>query len=104
MRIVGVVENMSYLVGTGQEIFGSGGGQRLADEIGVPLLGSIPLDPALREAGDAGTPILEAAPDAEATAAIVALAERIQRTRRGIDPQGAHRPLVALARNDGGRP
>ena len=51
MRIVGVVENMSYLVGTGQEIFGSGGGQRLADEIGAPLLGSIPLDPALREAG-----------------------------------------------------
>ncbi len=83
MRIVGVAENMSYLVGTGQEIFGSGGGQRLADEIGVPLLGSVPLDPALREAGDAGMPILEAAPDAEATAAIVALAERIQRTRRG---------------------
>jgi ATP-binding protein involved in chromosome partitioning len=83
MRIVGVAENMSYLVGTGQEIFGSGGGQRLADEIGVPLLGSIPLDPALREAGDAGTPILEAAPDAEAAAAIVALADRIQRTRRG---------------------
>ncbi len=83
MRIIGVAENMSYLVGTGQEIFGSGGGQRLADEIGVPLLGSIPLDPALREAADAGTPILEAAPDAEATAAIVALAERIQRTRRG---------------------
>ena len=83
MRIVGVAENMSYLVGTGQEIFGSGGGRRLADEIGVPLLGSIPLDPALREAGDAGVPILEAAPAAEATAAIVALAERLQKTRRG---------------------
>ena len=83
MRIVGVAENMSYLVGTGQEIFGSGGGRRLADEIGVPLLGSIPLDPALREAGDAGTPILEFAPDAEATTAIAALAEQIQRTRRG---------------------
>ena len=83
MRIIGVVENMSYLVGTGQEIFGSGGGQRLADEIGVPLLGSVPLDPALREAADAGTPVLEAAPDSEATAAIVALAARIQKTRRG---------------------
>ena len=54
-----------------------------ASRIGVPLLGSVPLDPALREAGDAGMPILESAPDAEATAAIVALAERIQRTRRG---------------------
>ena len=83
MRIIGVAENMSYLVGTGQEIFGAGGGQRLAEEIGVPLLGSIPFDPVLREAADAGTPILEAAPDAEATTAIGALAERIQRTRRG---------------------
>ncbi len=83
MRIIGVAENMSYLVGTGQEIFGSGGGQRLADEIGVPLLGSVPLDPALREAADAGTPVLETAPDSEATAAIVELAARIQKTRRG---------------------
>ena len=83
MRIIGVAENMSYLVGTGQEIFGSGGGQRLADEIGVPLLGSVPLDPALREAADAGTPVLEAAPGSEATAAIVDLAARIQKTRRG---------------------
>ncbi len=83
MRIIGVAENMSYLVGTGQEIFGSGGGQRLADEIGVPLLGSVPLDPALREAADAGTPVLEAAPDSEAAAAIVELAARIQKTRRG---------------------
>ena len=83
MRIVGVVENMSYLVGTGQEIFGSGGGQRLADEIGVPLLGSVPLDPALREAADAGTPVREAAPESEAAAAITALAEQIHKTRRG---------------------
>ena len=82
-RIVGVVENMSYLVGTGQEIFGSGGGQRLAEEIDVPLLGQVPLDPVLREAADAGVPVLEAAPDSEATAAIVALAERLQATRRG---------------------
>lgn len=84
MRIIGVVENMSYLVGTGQEIFGSGGGQRLADEIGVPLLGSIPLDPALREAADAGTPVLESAPESESAVAIMALAERLQGTRRGI--------------------
>jgi ATP-binding protein involved in chromosome partitioning len=83
MRIVGVVENMSYLVGTGQEIFGAGGGQRLADEVGAPLLGSIPLDPALREAADAGTPVLEAAPRSESAAALVALAERVQRARQG---------------------
>jgi len=92
MRIVGVVENMSYLVGTGQEIFGSGGGQRLADEIGTSLLGSVPLDPALREATDAGTPVLEAAPDSEAAAAIAALAERLQKTRQGT----IRKPLTVL--------
>ena len=84
MRIIGVVENMSYLVGTGQEIFGSGGGRRLADEVGAPLLGSVPLDPVLREAADAGMPVFEAAPHSESAAAITALAGRIQGTRRGI--------------------
>jgi ATP-binding protein involved in chromosome partitioning len=59
--ILGVVENMSYFVApdTGQRyaIFGEGGGQRVADEYGVPLLARIPLDPAVREGGDEGTPI-----------------------------------------------
>jgi len=83
MRVVGVVENMSYLVGTGQELFGSGGGERLAEEIDAPLLGRVPLDPALREAGDAGVPVLEAAPGSEAAEAIAALASALQGTRRG---------------------
>src|SRR5262249_55714383 len=59
MRISGVVENMSWLVGTGQELFGSGGGQALADEIGSVLLGQVPLDPVLREAADAGRTVFE---------------------------------------------
>jgi ATP-binding protein involved in chromosome partitioning len=54
MRVLGVIENMSYLVGTGQEVFGSGGGERLAEELGVPLLGRVPLDPVLRECGEGG--------------------------------------------------
>ena len=83
MRISGVVENMSYLVGTGQEIFGSGGGLRLAEEVGAPLLGSIPLDPVLREAADAGTPVREVAPESEAAVAIDALAVRVQSARAG---------------------
>jgi len=83
VRITGVVENMSWLVGTGQEIFGSGGGQTLADEVGAPLLGRIPLDPVLREAADAGQPVLEFAPESEGAAAIVALAERVQAVRQG---------------------
>jgi ATP-binding protein involved in chromosome partitioning len=83
MRISGVVENMSWLVGTGQEIFGSGGGHALATEVGAALLGQIPLDPVLREAADSGQPVLEFAPRSEAAVAIVALAERVQAVRPG---------------------
>jgi ATP-binding protein involved in chromosome partitioning len=83
MRVSGVVENMSYLVGTGQEIFGSGGGERLAEETGTPLLGRVPLDPVLREAADAGSPVREVAPESEAAVAIDALAVRVQSARAG---------------------
>jgi ATP-binding protein involved in chromosome partitioning len=83
MRVVGVVENMSWLVGTGQELFGSGGGEALAAEIDAPLLAQIPFDPALREASDAGRPVLESAPDAEASAAIRGLAEAVVAKRAG---------------------
>jgi ATP-binding protein involved in chromosome partitioning len=83
MRVTGVVENMSWLVGTGQELFGAGGGEQLAEEVGAPLLARVPLDPALREAADAGLPAREAAPDAEGVAAIDALAEAVQATRAG---------------------
>lgn len=92
-QIVGVIENMSYLVGTGQELFGAGGGQQLADEIGVPLLGKVPLDPSLREAADAGVPVLEAAPSSEAAAAIAAIAERLQ----GLRPATIRKPLTVLS-------
>ncbi len=60
LRIVGVVENMSVYVdedGREHPIFGSGGGQALADAVGVPLLGSIPIEPAVSEGGDAGNPV-----------------------------------------------
>jgi ATP-binding protein involved in chromosome partitioning len=83
MRILGAVENMSYLAGSGQELFGSGGGQALADEIGVPLLARIPLDPVMREAADDGNSVLEVAPESEAAEAIVALAESLTASRAG---------------------
>ena len=57
MRLLGVVENMSG------ETFGTGGGDRLAEDLGVPLLGRVPLDVRLREAGDAGEPLVESDPD-----------------------------------------
>ncbi|HUR17523.1 MAG TPA: Mrp/NBP35 family ATP-binding protein [Acidimicrobiales bacterium] len=59
LRVAGVIENMSEFVcdhGTSYALFGSGGGQRLADQIGAPLLGSIPLDPAVAAGADVGEP------------------------------------------------
>jgi ATP-binding protein involved in chromosome partitioning len=79
MRLLGVVENMSG------DVFGSGGGERLADELGVPLLGTIPLDPRVREAGDAGEPLI--------TPEIAAIAERIAELR----PGGIVKPLTVLS-------
>ena len=75
LRIVGVVENMSG------EVFGSGGGAALADELNVPLLGEVPLDPLVREQGDAGEPIVAAHPDSEAAQIIVSIAEAIDARR-----------------------
>jgi ATP-binding protein involved in chromosome partitioning len=96
MRLIGVLENMSWLVGTGQEVFGSGGGQSLADQVGVPLLGKIPLDPLLRECGDAGEPVVWEHPDSEAAQAIIAAAEAIHGTARekGV---GIVKPLTVLS-------
>jgi ATP-binding protein involved in chromosome partitioning len=85
-KLLGVVENMSG------DAFGEGGGALLAQELGVPLLGTVPLDPALREAGDAGTPVLEAAPDSAAARAIGAIAEAVAATR----PAAIRRPLTVL--------
>jgi ATP-binding protein involved in chromosome partitioning len=84
MRLIGVVENMSYLVGSGEQVFGAGGGEELAEEIGAPLLGKVPLDPALREAADVGDPIVTADPEAESSRAIRAVAEAVFATRREL--------------------
>ncbi len=92
-RIVGVVENMSWLElpdGTRMDIFGSGGGQIVADSLSklvgtnVPLLGQIPLDPRLREAGDQGEPIVKAMPDAPAAVVLRELADKLSTRSRGL--------------------
>ncbi len=80
LAVRGVIENMSWFTGddgTRYELFGAGGGQQLADDLGVPLLGSIPLVPALREGGDEGVPVVVADPDGEAAAVFARLAESI---------------------------
>lgn len=79
-EVVGVVENMSWFTGDDgkrYEIFGSGGGASLAEELGVPLLGQVPLVPAIRAGADRGEPAVVAAPESEAASAFDAIAERI---------------------------
>ncbi|AYA27825.1 MULTISPECIES: Mrp/NBP35 family ATP-binding protein [Rhodococcus] len=92
-RIAGVVENMSWLElpdGTRMDVFGSGGGQAVAERLTravgatVPLLGQIPLDPAVREAGDAGTPIVLAAPDSAPAVALKEVSDKLAVRKRGL--------------------
>lgn len=79
--VFGVVENMSGFVdpdtGKRWDLFGAGGGQRLAEELGVPLLGQVPLQPDLAARADKGEPVLVGAPDSPAGAALAALAQAI---------------------------
>jgi ATP-binding protein involved in chromosome partitioning len=92
-RLAGVVENMSWLQmpdGSKMEVFGSGGGQRVAESLSrivgtdVPLLGQVPLDPRLRELGDAGDPIVAADPEAPAAVVLRDIATRLSTRSRGL--------------------
>ncbi|WP_413975008.1 iron-sulfur cluster carrier protein ApbC [Stenotrophomonas acidaminiphila] len=91
--VLGIIENMAVHTcsscGHVEHLFGEGGGQRMAAQYGVPLLGSLPLEIGIREQGDAGTPIVAAAPDSAAAKAYVAAARRMveelgKRPRAGI--------------------
>jgi ATP-binding protein involved in chromosome partitioning len=90
MRLLGAVENMSG------EVFGSGGGERLAAELGIPLLGRVPLDARLREQGDLGIPLVEAEPESETAREIVRIAEAVLalERERGI---GITKPLPVVS-------
>jgi ATP-binding protein involved in chromosome partitioning len=75
--LLGVVENMSYFIGDDGKryaLFGKGGGQKLAKEMGVPFLGEIPIDPRVAACGDAGDPIVHKHPDSPVAKAYLALA------------------------------
>ena len=80
--LLGVIENMSFFVcghcGERTEIFSFAGGERAAEKFEIPFLGRIPLDPAIREGGDAGMPIVVAAPDSPLTKAFQGVAEALQ--------------------------
>jgi ATP-binding protein involved in chromosome partitioning len=92
-RVVGVVENMSWMElpdGSRMDVFGTGGGQTVADSLTrilgakVPLLGQVPLEPQVRECGDLGTPVVLAAPDSPAATAMRNVAEKLAVRSRGL--------------------
>ena len=92
-RLAGVVENMSWLPmpdGSRLEVFGAGGGRRVADSLSaklgapVPLLGQVPMDVALREGGDAGLPVVLSHPDSPAAVALRDVARGLARRPRGL--------------------
>ncbi|MEU9739772.1 Mrp/NBP35 family ATP-binding protein [Micromonospora chersina] len=92
-RVVGVIENMSWLElpdGSRMEVFGAGGGEAVAESLTrtigaqVPVLGQIPMDTRVREGGDAGTPIVLAQPDAPAARALVQVADRLAVRRESL--------------------
>lgn len=93
--VVGVVENMSGFTDpeTGKrfELFSSGGGQRLAEELAVPLLGSVPLQPGLAELADSGRPVVVTDPDSPASLVLRQIAEQLRAITAG---RGAALPIL----------
>jgi ATP-binding protein involved in chromosome partitioning len=91
--ILGIVENMSGFVCPGcderHDIFGTGGGKRLAESMDVPFLGDVPLDTAVRSAGDEGQPTALSAPDSPAGRAFIEIAARVMERVEGAVQEGA---------------
>ncbi len=95
LKVAGVIENMSWFTGddgTCYELFGSGGGQALAEQLGVPLAGRVPLVPALREGGDEGVPVVAADPAGEAARAFAEVARFVEEHA----PKQIHRPELTI--------
>ena len=99
--LLGVVENESYFVCDGcekrHELFGSGGGQSVADFAKAPLLGQIPLHPSVRQWGDAGTPVVQAAPESPTAQAFVAVAAKLVESLQQSEPE----PELLIDRSGG---
>jgi len=96
--MLGIVENMSYFAapdtGTRYAIFGEGGGKKVADEYGMPLLGQLPLDPDTRKGGDEGAPITVRRPDSAQAAAFREVARRVVER---LDAVATLRPLPTIS-------
>jgi ATP-binding protein involved in chromosome partitioning len=96
--VLGILENMSYFAGDDgkkYEPFGSGGGQRLASQVGVPFLGQIPIEPQVAKSGDSGLPVAASQPESLAGKAFNELATRVQKDLAGFQ-QPVRLPTLEL--------
>jgi ATP-binding protein involved in chromosome partitioning len=79
--VFGMIENMSYFIapdtGKQYDIFGHGGAERAADELGIDFLGAIPIEPAVREGAERGVPVVYGAPDTQSAIAIEMIAKNV---------------------------
>jgi ATP-binding protein involved in chromosome partitioning len=106
--VLGVVENMSFLVDTAgvrHELFGKGGGQAVAEFAEAPLLAQIPIDQTVREWGDKGTPVVQGAPDSAIATSFMKLAEALIEvvTGRADELAGGGAPVIDRSGGTGGR-
>jgi len=95
--VLGIVENMSYYIcgkcGERTEIFSHGGGERAAEKLGVPFLGRIPIDPAIRAGGDTGMPIVVSDPASPQAKAFMEIASRIAARISVLTLGGSEKPI-----------
>jgi ATP-binding protein involved in chromosome partitioning len=90
--LLGIIENMSFFVcghcGERTEIFSHGGGERAAEKLGVPFLGCIPIDPAIRDGGDSGHPIVVADPASPQASVFREIAKKVMDLLGGTEKSG----------------
>src|SRR5690606_28579774 len=104
--VLGVVENMSWFVDTAgvkHELFGKGGGQAVADFAEAPLLAQIPIDASVREWGDKGTPVVQAAPDSAVSSVFMKLATDLVEVVTAKADEGDGAPVIDRSGGTGGR-
>jgi|SRR5579884_2817913 len=98
--LLGLVENMSYYVckhcGEREDIFSTGGGERAADKLGIPFLGRIPIDPAIRAGGDTGQPIVVADPASPQATAFLEIAKKVMAALGAEPAQGRPKTIESL--------
>jgi ATP-binding protein involved in chromosome partitioning len=104
--VLGVVENMSWFVDTAgvrHELFGKGGGQAVADFAEAPLLGQVPIDQTVREWGDKGTPVVQAAPDSAITGVFLGIADALSEVLAAREGEGDAGPVIDRSGGTGGK-